>query len=128
MSRQRERNRDCSFEKHELTNLYDVDNVLWLTVLCGAASYIAVQSAQRVAIPDAHPRLSLAALLGVTFSYNVAIGIPVYIMIATIPIRIAPVVAKYWASWNENTSARRWQAGPLTLFQDGFTFVAPIRV
>ncbi|BCQ08551.1 sodium-dependent bicarbonate transport family permease [Mycobacterium heckeshornense] len=51
-------------------------------VLCGAASYIAVPAVQRLAIPEASPTLPLAASLGLTFSYNVTIGIPVYIEIA----------------------------------------------
>lgn len=53
-------------------------------VLCGASSYIAVPAVQRLAIPEASPTLPLAASLGLTFSYNVTIGIPVYIMIAKI--------------------------------------------
>jgi hypothetical protein len=61
-------------------------------VLCGAASYIAVPAVQRLAIPEASPTLPLAASLGLTFSYNVTIGIPLYIEIARvvgdwIPIR-----------------------------------------
>jgi len=51
-------------------------------VLCGAASYIAVPAVQRLAIPEASPTLPLAASLGLTFSYNVTIGIPLYIEIA----------------------------------------------
>jgi hypothetical protein len=53
-------------------------------VLCGSASYIAVPAVQRLAIPEASPTLPLAASLGLTFSYNVTIGIPVYIQIAKI--------------------------------------------
>ncbi len=53
-------------------------------VLCGAASYIAVPAVQRLAIPEASPTLPLAASLGLTFSYNVTIGIPVYIEIANL--------------------------------------------
>ena len=49
--------------------------------LCGAASYIAVPAVQRLAIPEASPTLPLAASLGLTFSYNVTIGIPLYIEI-----------------------------------------------
>ncbi len=60
-------------------------------VLCGAASYIAVPAVQRLAIPEAIPTLPLAASLGLTFSYNVTIGIPVYIMIATALTRAMPV-------------------------------------
>jgi hypothetical protein len=54
------------------------------SVLCGAASYIAVPAVQRLAIPEASPTLPLAASLGLTFSYNVTIGIPVYILISQI--------------------------------------------
>jgi uncharacterized protein len=53
-------------------------------VLCGAASYIAVPAVQRLAIPEASPTLPLAASLGLTFSYNVTIGIPLYIEISRI--------------------------------------------
>ena len=55
-------------------------------VLCGAASYIAVPAVQRMAIPEASPTLPLAASLGLTFSYNVTIGIPLYIMISKLII------------------------------------------
>ena len=37
---------------------------------------------QRLAIPEASPTLPLAASLGLTFSYNVTIGIPLYIEFA----------------------------------------------
>jgi len=42
-------------------------------VLCG--SYIAVPAVQRLAIPEASPTLPLAASLGITFTYNVTVGI-----------------------------------------------------
>jgi hypothetical protein len=51
-------------------------------VLCAAASYIAVPAVQRLAIPEASPTLPLAASLGLTFAYNVTIGIPLYIELA----------------------------------------------
>jgi hypothetical protein len=51
-------------------------------VLCASASYIAVPAVQRLAVPEASPTLPLAASLGLTFSYNVTIGIPLYIEIA----------------------------------------------
>jgi hypothetical protein len=60
-------------------------------VLCAAASYIAVPAVQRMAIPEASPTLPLAASLGLTFSYNVTIGIPVYIMIAQLIMKHFPV-------------------------------------
>lgn len=59
-------------------------------VLCGAASYIAVPAVQRLAIPEASPTLPLAASLGLTFSYNVTIGIPVYIEIAKLLSDVLP--------------------------------------
>jgi hypothetical protein len=61
-------------------------------VLCGAASYIAVPAVQRLAIPEASPTLPLAASLGVTFSYNVTLGIPVYVLIATALTTYFPVM------------------------------------
>ena len=51
-------------------------------VLCGSASYITLPAVQRLAIPEASPTLPLAASLGLTFSYTVTIGIPLYIEIA----------------------------------------------
>ncbi len=61
---------------------FDVGTYVLFGVLSGSASYIAVPAVQRLAIPEASPTLPLAASLGLTFSYNVTIGIPVYIMIA----------------------------------------------
>jgi uncharacterized protein len=61
------------------------------SVLCAAASYIAVPAVQRLAIPEASPTLPLAASLGLTFSYNVTIGIPVYLEIAKAVIANFPV-------------------------------------
>ena len=61
-------------------------------VLCGAASYIAVPAVQRLAIPEASPTLPLAASLGLTFTWNVTMGIPIYIEIAKAIIAAVPVV------------------------------------
>lgn len=60
-------------------------------VLCGAASYIAVPAVQRIAIPEASPTLPLAASLGLTFTWNVTLGIPIYIEIAKHLIAFMPV-------------------------------------
>ena len=62
------------------------------SVLCGAASYIAVPAVQRLAIPEASPTLPLAASLGLTFSFNVTIGIPLYIEIAKQLMKAFPAV------------------------------------
>lgn len=61
---------------------FELGSYVLFAVLCGAASYIAVPAIQRLAIPEASPSLPLAASLGLTFSYNVTIGIPLYIEIA----------------------------------------------
>lgn len=60
-------------------------------VLCAAASYIAVPAVQRLAIPEASPTLPLAASLGLTFTWNVTLGIPIYIEIAKGIIAALPV-------------------------------------
>jgi hypothetical protein len=60
-------------------------------VLCAAASYIAVPAVQRMAIPEASPTLPLAASLGLTFTFNVTIGIPIYIAIAEYLTEVPPV-------------------------------------
>lgn len=49
-----------------------------LAVLGGSASYIAAPAALRLALPEANPTFSLAAALGVTFPFNVIVGIPIY--------------------------------------------------
>jgi len=54
-----------------------------LGVLAASASYIAVPAAMRISVPAANPTLSLAASLGVTFPFNVLVGIPLYHAMAT---------------------------------------------
>jgi len=70
---------------------FELGTYVLFSVLCGAASYIAVPAVQRLAIPEASPTLPLAASLGLTFSYNVTIGIPVYMEIAKAVMRNFPV-------------------------------------
>ncbi len=70
---------------------FQLGTYVLFSVLCGAASYIAVPAVQRLAIPEASPTLPLAASLGITFSYNVTIGIPIYIEIAKYAMRTFPV-------------------------------------
>lgn len=55
-----------------------------LATLAASASYIAVPAAMRISVPEANPTLSLAAALGITFPFNVLIGIPVYHVMATL--------------------------------------------
>ena len=49
-----------------------------LATLAASASYIAAPAAVRIALPQANPGLSLAAAIGITFPFNITIGIPVY--------------------------------------------------
>jgi len=53
-----------------------------MATLAGSASYIAVPAAMRLSVPEANPSLSLAASLGVTFPFNVTVGIPLYLEMA----------------------------------------------
>ena len=53
-----------------------------LAVLAASASYIAVPAAMRLAVPEANPTLSLTASLGITFPFNILIGIPLYYRLA----------------------------------------------
>jgi len=78
---------------HALGEPFTIGTYALFAVLCGASSYIAVPAVQRMAIPEASPTLPLAASLGLTFSYNVTIGIPVYIEIAKAITKAWPVVA-----------------------------------
>jgi hypothetical protein len=70
---------------------FELGSYVLFSVLCAAASYIAVPAVQRLAIPEASPTLPLAASLGLTFTFNVTIGIPLYIVIAQQIIRAFPV-------------------------------------
>lgn len=49
-----------------------------VAILAASASYIAVPSAMRLAIPEANPSFYLTLALGVTFPFNVIVGIPLY--------------------------------------------------
>lgn len=54
-----------------------------LTTLAASASYIAVPAAMRVALPEANPSIYLTLSLGVTFPFNLTVGIPLYVAAAT---------------------------------------------
>jgi hypothetical protein len=54
-----------------------------MMTLAASASYIAVPAAMRVALPEANPAVSLTLALGVTFPFNLTIGIPLYIAVAS---------------------------------------------
>lgn len=53
-----------------------------LATLTASASYIAAPAAVRIALPEANPALSISTALGVTFPFNITLGIPLYIALA----------------------------------------------
>ena len=60
-----------------------VGGTMLLSTLFASASYIAAPAAMRIAVPEANPALSIGASLGVTFPFNIFVGIPVYYWMAT---------------------------------------------
>lgn len=60
-----------------LLGLSQGDSLLFM-VLCASASYIAVPAAMRMTVPQANPSLYISSALGVTFPFNVVVGIPLY--------------------------------------------------
>jgi len=58
---------------------FSLGGTMLLATLAASASYIAVPAAMRMAVPEANPGLSLAASLGITFPFNVLVGIPMYL-------------------------------------------------
>lgn len=62
---------------------FSVGGLTVLTTLAASASYIAVPAAMRIAVPEANPAISLAGSLGITFPFNILIGIPLYHQLAT---------------------------------------------
>jgi hypothetical protein len=50
--------------------------------MVGSASYIAAPAAVRIALPEASPGIYLTMSLGVTFPFNLALGIPIFLKLA----------------------------------------------
>lgn len=53
-----------------------------LGAMTGSASYIAAPAAVRLALPQANPAYYLSAALGITFPFNLTLGIPLYFAFA----------------------------------------------
>lgn len=53
-----------------------------MATLAGSASYIAAPAAVKTALPTASPGLYVTASLGITFPFNLTVGIPIYIGMA----------------------------------------------
>ncbi len=56
-------------------------NRFLFAILAASASYIAVPAAMRIAAPKANPSLYLPMALGVTFPFNITLGMPLYLVI-----------------------------------------------
>ncbi len=53
-------------------------NALLFVVLCASASYLAVPAAMRMTVPEAKASYYISTTLGLTFPFNIVVGIPVY--------------------------------------------------
>ena len=60
---------------------FSAGNTLLTTILFASASYIAVPAAMRLALPQANPGIYIPVALGVTFPFNILIGLPLYFKI-----------------------------------------------
>jgi hypothetical protein len=60
-----------------------VGGATMLAVLAASASYIAAPAAVSLAMPNANLSISLSASLGMTFPFNLIIGLPLYLALAT---------------------------------------------
>ncbi len=62
----------------------DIGNRFIFAILAASASYIAVPAAMRLAAPKADPGLYIPMALGVTFPFNITIGMPLYYLIVNV--------------------------------------------
>lgn len=60
---------------------HEAGNRFLFAILAASASYIAVPAAMKIAAPKADPGLYLPMALGVTFPFNITIGMPLYFTI-----------------------------------------------
>lgn len=59
-----------------------VGGAMVLGTMAASASYIAAPAAVRIALPQANPSYYLTASLGITFPFNLTLGIPIYYAIS----------------------------------------------
>lgn len=58
-----------------------IGDTFLLMLLFGSASYIAAPAAMRTTVPDANPSIYLSLAIGITFPFNILVGIPFYLWI-----------------------------------------------
>jgi hypothetical protein len=63
-----------------MLHLHSGDRLL-IAVLTASASYIAVPAAMKQVAPDADPGLYVPMALGITFPFNITLGLPIYWML-----------------------------------------------
>lgn len=61
--------------------LHSAGDRFLLSVLAASASYIAVPAAMRMAAPKADPGLYVPMALGITFPFNITLGMPLYMWV-----------------------------------------------
>ncbi len=59
-----------------------------LACMAASSSYIAAPTAMRIAVPEANPTLYITASLGITFPFNIIIGLPVYYYLTDLIFKI----------------------------------------
>jgi hypothetical protein len=60
---------------------HEAGNRFIFAILAASASYIAVPAAMRLAAPKADPGLYVPMALGVTFPFNITVGMPLYFLV-----------------------------------------------
>lgn len=71
----------CGLMAAKVLGMSEGDGILF-ALLCGSGSYIAVPAAFRTAVPEANPGVYVALALGVTFPFNLLVGIPLAYTVA----------------------------------------------
>ncbi len=66
-------------------------NALLFVVLCASASYLAVPAAMRMTVPEARSSYYISTTLGLTFPFNIVLGIPLYMSLVNKIIPIPPL-------------------------------------
>tara|TARA_Y100000589_G_scaffold108565_1_gene103198 strand:+ start:71 stop:1072 length:1002 start_codon:yes stop_codon:yes gene_type:complete len=66
-------------------------NALLFVVLCASASYLAVPAAMRMTVPEARSSYYISTTLGLTFPFNIVLGIPIYMILVNKIIPISPL-------------------------------------
>ncbi len=65
-------------------------NALLFVVLCASASYLAVPAAMRMTVPEAKSSYYISTTLGLTFPFNIIVGIPIYMSLVN---KLIPTVS-----------------------------------